>query len=210
MAGMRLAAPVFVLLLTPAAHAQTVEITPLAGVRFGGGNVNTNVRGEFEPGASFELDDSASFGVHVGYQLPDGEIELVYARQSTRLQSDAPFAGVPIFDLAVDIWQLGGNYLFLDGDARLRPYVGVGLGLTRLVPEPAGLDDETRFSASFAAGAKLRLARHIGLRAEARGFFTVFGTEGASFCSSQGTCGFAGTSQLMTQVDLRAGLILAF
>jgi len=210
MAGMRLAAPVFVLLLAAGAHAQTIEITPVAGFRFGGGNVNTNVQGEFEPGAGFELDDSASFGVHLGYRLPDGEIELLYARQSTRLQSDEPFAGVPVFDLAVDIWQLGGNYLFLDEDARLRPYVGVGLGLTRMVPEPAALDDETRFSASFAAGAKLWLGRHLGLRAEARGFFTVFGTDGRSFCGSGGTCGFVGTSQLLSQVDLRAGMTLAF
>lgn len=197
-------------LLASVAQAQTIEITPVAGVRFGGGNVNTNAQGEFEPGKGFELDDSASFGIHAGYQLGDGELELVYARQATRLQSDEPFAGIPVFDLAVDIWQLSGNYFLLDQDARLRPYLGVGLGLTRLVPEPAALSDETRFSASFAAGAKLRLGGHFGLRAEARGFFTVFGTEGGSFCNSAGTCGFVGTSQLMSQVDLRAGLILAF
>ena len=208
---MRLGPAVLLLaVLSPAVRAQTVEITPFAGVRFGGGNVNTNVQGDFEPGASFELDDSASWGIHLGYPVGDGEIELLYARQQTTLQSDVPFASVPVFDLAVDIWQLGGTYLFLDPDSRLRPYLGVGMGLTRLVPEPAALNDETRFSASFAGGAKLRLGRHFGLRVEARGFFTVFGTDGAGFCTGEGTCGFAGTSQLMSQVDLRAGLILAF
>ena len=195
--------------LPSAARGQTIEITPVAGYRFGGGNVNTNAQGDFEPGASFELDDSASFGIHLGYRVGEGEIELLYARQDTRLQSADPFAGVPVFDLAVDIWQLGGNYYFLDDDARVRPYVGVGLGLTRMLPEPAGLDDETRFSASFGAGAKLWLGGHFGLRLEARGFFTVFGSDDGSFCSSSGPCGF-GTSQLMSQVDLRAGLILRF
>jgi len=148
--------------LPSAARGQTIEITPVAGYRFGGGNVNTNAQGDFEPGASFELDDSASFGIHLGYRVGEGEIELLYARQDTRLQSADPFAGVPVFDLAVDIWQLGGNYYFLDDDARVRPYVGVGLGLTRMLPEPAGLDDETRFSASFGAGAKLWLEATSG------------------------------------------------
>lgn len=195
--------------LPSAARGQTIEITPVVGYRFGGGNVNTNAQGDFEPGASFELDDAASFGIHLGYQVGEGEIELLYARQDTRLQSADPFAGVPVFDLVVEIWQLGGNYYFLDDDARVRPYVGVGLGLTRLVPEPSGLSDETRFSASFGAGAKLWLGGHFGLRLEARGFFTVFGTDDGSFCTSR-SCGFVGTSQLMSQVDLRAGLILRF
>lgn len=209
---MRLALRAVLLLAasTSVAHGQTLEITPVAGLRFGGGNVNTSVQGDFEPGANFELDDTASFGIHVGYPVGEGEIELLYARQQTRLQSAEPFAGLPVFDLTVDIWQLGGNYFFLDEDARLRPYVGVGLGLTRLVPEPSGWSDETRFSASFGAGAKLWLGGHFGLRAEARGFFTVFGTDNESFCSSTGSCGFVGTSQLMSQVDLRAGLILRF
>jgi hypothetical protein len=195
--------------IASAAGAQTIEITPLAGFRFGGGNVNTNPHGEFEPGASFELDDSASFGVHVGYQLGGGELELVYARQETQLQWDEPFQGIPVYDLAVEIWQLAGNYYFLDELSRVRPYLGVGLGLTRLLPKPPALTDETRFSASFAGGAKLRLGSHFGLRGEARGFFTVFGSDSDRLCTPA-TCAGPGLSQLMTQVDLRAGLILAF
>jgi len=196
--------------LAPTARAQTVEITPVIGARFGGGNVNTNIVGDFEPGAGFELDDGGSWGVHLGYQLSGGEIELLYARQGTRLQSDAPFGGMPAFDLAVDIWQVGGNLYLLEPEGRLQAYLGLGLGLTRLVPEPDVLSDETRFSASVAAGGKLSLGAHFGLRAEARAFLTVFGTDGAGFCVEGRTCGTVGTSQLMAQLDLRVGVIFRF
>jgi hypothetical protein len=146
----------------------------------------------------------------MGYQLGGGEIELLYARQNTHGQSNELFAGIPLFDVTLDIWHLGGNYLFLDEGSRLRPYLGVGLGLTHMTREPLGFSDENRFSASFAAGAKLRLGYHFGLRAEARGFFTPYGREGNGYCTSQGNCAYGGTSQLMTQVDLRAGVIFAF
>jgi outer membrane protein W len=201
----------FLVALASAGRGQTVEVTPVAGYRFGGGNVNTDYQGNFVPGAGFELDDSASFGLHVGYQLGGVEIELLYARQETHGQSNESFAGVPLFDMTLDIWQLGGNFFFRDETARLRPYLGAGLGLTHMTREPQGLSDENRFSASFAAGAKLRLGDHFGLRAEARGFFTVYGDNGSDYsCGTRGSCVHGGTSQLMTQVDLRAGLILAF
>ena len=50
--------------LAATSRAQTIEITPVAGYRIGGGNVNTNAQGEFEPGDGFELDDSFSASAH--------------------------------------------------------------------------------------------------------------------------------------------------
>lgn len=195
----------------PTVCAQTIEITPVAGLRFGGGNVNTNAEGRFEPGTGFELDDTASFGVHVGYRIGDGEIEVLYARQNTRLQSAALFAGVPFFDLALETWQLGGNVLFgEDDDARVRPFVGIGIGLTRMLPEPEGLSDETRFSFSLGGGAKLRLGSRIGLRLEARWLVTVLDGEGGGFRGPGERTTYFWTSQAISQADLRAGLILRF
>ena len=123
------------------------------------------------------MDDAAAFGVQLGYRVGEGEIELLYARQDTQLQTADLFTGAPVFDLALETWQIGGTYLFGDDDARARPFVAVGLGLTRLLPEPAGLSDETRFSASFGAGVKLWLGRHFGIRLEGRGFFTVLDSD---------------------------------
>ena len=88
--------------------------------------------------------------------------------------------------------------------------MAVGLGLTRLLPEPAGFSDETRFSASIGAGVKLWLGRHVGIRLEGRGFFTVLDAESRTFCPGNGTCVIRGTSSEIAQAEARAGLILRF
>jgi hypothetical protein len=196
--------------LPTSGSAQGIEVTPVVGVRFGGGDLNTTVQGTPPVGPGFEVDDAASFGVHVGYGAGEGEIELIYARENTRLQSAELFAGVPLFDLALETWQLGGNYLFGEEAARVRPFIGIGLGLTRLLPEPAGLSDETRFSFSLDAGAKLWMGRRLGIRLEARWFVTVLDSESRSVCGG-GTCRIVvWNSEVLSQADLRAGLILRF
>jgi hypothetical protein len=204
-------ATALLLAIPAAARSQTVEITPVAGYRFGGGF--TSASGVEPAGESFDLEveDAASFGVHVGVRVArDAEIELLYARQGTRVGTGGLFTGEPLFDLALETWQAGGNYLFGAEGSRVRPYVGAGLGITRLLPEPAGLQDETRFSASFAAGVKVWLGRHVGLRFEARGFFTVLGDDGDVFCGTRGECLVAAEDGDISQADLRAGLVLRF
>ena len=106
--------------LAATSRAQTIEITPVAGYRIGGGNVNTNAQGEFEPGDGFELDDSFSLGV----------------------------------------------------------------------------------------GTRVRLTDSVGLRLESRWFAAVFGNGDEQY-SGPGAMG-PGTSQLLSQLDLRAGLSLRF
>jgi len=147
----RVLATALLVIVPAAARGQTVEITPLIGYRIGGG-FSAMVGSDPAAGTvDYEVKDSGSFGVHLGFRVArDGEIELLYARQNTRLATDGLFTGEPLFDLALETWQFGGNYLFGEEGSRLRPYIGVGLGITRLLPEPADLQDETRFSASFA------------------------------------------------------------
>ncbi|HXY42315.1 MAG TPA: hypothetical protein VEQ10_21745, partial [Vicinamibacteria bacterium] len=88
--------------------------------------------------------------------------------------------------------------------------VGMGLGLTRLLPKPVGLEEETRFSASFAGGVKLWLARNLGLRFEARGFLTVLESDHRTFCTSPGTCHVDTHTADIFQTDLRGGVVLRF
>ncbi len=200
------------LVIAPAtARGQTVEITPVAGYRFGGtftaGN-STGPQGNF---GTYEVDDAASFGVHLGFRVSrDGEVEALYSRQNTRLATGGLFTGTPVFDLALESWQAGGNYLFEEEDARVRPYIGMGLGFTRLLPGPGGLSNETRFSASFAAGAKVWLGRRLGLRFEARGFFTFLGGSRESFCHTGEGCQIHAEGDVISQGDFNAGLVLRF
>ena len=187
--------------------AAQVEIVPFAGYRFGG---SLDVPDE---GSALETKDSAAWGVSLAYQVAeDGEIEALFARQSTRLDSGGLFTSQPRFDLAIEIYQLGGNYLFGEDHDRVRPYIGAGLGVSRLVPEPAALESETRFSASFAAGLKAYLNPHFGLRVEVRGFFTVLESDNQVFCGSQGesVCLINATGSELSQAEARAGLIFRF
>ena len=197
--------------LPSAARGQTIEITPMVGYRFGGSlDVAAGAGSGNQSSAALEVDDAAAFGLQLGYRVGEGEIELLYARQDTRLQTADIFTGVPVFDLALETWQIGGTYLFGDDDGRARPFVAVGLGLTRLLPEPDGLSDETRFSASFGAGVKLWLGRHVGIRLEGRGFFTVLDSNSQTFCGGANGCVIHTTGSELSQAEARAGLIFRF
>jgi hypothetical protein len=194
----------------PAAQAQTVEITPFAGYRFGGSFALGTGAGDALAG-ELEVADAASFGVSVSVKVAeDGELEALFARQDTRLSAAGFFTSQPLFDLALETYQLGGNYLFRDEDARVRPYIGVGLGLTRLIPEASGRESETRFAASFAAGAKAYLGAHIGFRVEVRGFFTVLESGSDVFCDSFSGCFVRTSGSELSQAEVRGGLILRF
>jgi hypothetical protein len=147
--------------------------------------------------------------VHLSVQVAeDGEVEVLYARQDTRLQTDTLFAGQPIFDLAVETYQFGGNYLFREDGVAVRPYLGLGLGVTRLIPDPAGFDTETRFCASLAGGVKAYLGSHFGFRFEVRGFFTVLESDTQIFCN--GPCYVSTSGSELSQAEVRAGLIFRF
>jgi hypothetical protein len=186
--------------------SQSIEITPVAGYRIGGGNVNTNAAGAFEVGDGFELDDSFSFGLHVAWLVDGAQLELIYARQNTRRQEDE-VGSIPTHDLAIENWQVGVTFPFRDEYARVRPLFGAAIGLTRLVPDTPALSNETHFSFSFGIGARIKVTESIGLRLESRWFASVFGDGDDGY---SGPAAPVGMSQLLSQLDLRAGLSLRF
>lgn len=185
--------------------AAQVEVVPFGGYRFGGSLDTDGDR------VGLEARDGAAWGASLAVQVAeDGEIEALFSRQDTRLETAGLFTGTPRFDLEIETWQLGGNYL-LGADAdRVRPYVGAGLGVSRLVPGPADLQTETRFAASVAAGVKAYVNRHLGFRAEVRAFFTVLESDERVFCDAPGGCDVRSSGSDLSQAEARAGLILRF
>ena len=197
-------ATVLIAVAGPAA-AQTVEIAPMAGYRFGGDFELTDADG------ALEVKEGAAFGVSLSVKVAeDGELEAFYARQDTRLARDGFFESSPLFDLVVETYHAGGNYLLLEDDSRWRPYFGVGLGVTRLVPEPDDLETETRFSASFAGGLKAYLSHHFGLRLEARWFVTFMESDSRVFCDSFNGCLVHSSGTELSQGEVRGGLVVRF
>jgi hypothetical protein len=59
-------------------------------------------------------------------------------------------------------------------------------------------------------GAKLWVARNVGLRFEARGVFTLLDSNSKTFCTNGFCTIFYGNSQVISQGEVRAGLILRF
>jgi Outer membrane protein beta-barrel domain len=195
----------FLFLATTASAQVVVEVTPFGGYRFGGSFTVIDGRG------ALDIKESGTYGASLGFRVDeDGELEASFTRQSTRLRVDGFFTSRPVFDLAVENYHAGGNYLFRDEDVRVRPYIGVGLGVTRLVPEPEGLESETRFSASFAFGMKAYFGAHFGLRLEARGFFTVLDSDSTIFCDSLSGCFVRTSGTELSQGEVRGGLIFRF
>ena len=188
------------------ASAQTVEITPMGGYRLGG---SFTIEGA---SSDLAVKDSGAFGIHLGVKVSaDGEIEALFSRQDTQLKSDNGFfTSAVLFPIKLDTYQLGGSYLFGEEDAKVRPYIGLGMGVTRLVPEPSYLETETRFSASLAGGLKAYVGPHLGFRLELRGFFTVIDSESRIFCTPALPCIVTTKGSDISQAEIRGGLIFRF
>lgn len=186
------------LLGATAARAQSVQITPFVGYAFGG-----SVRDAV-------LDESRSFDAALDYggtlSFPIGEswrFELLYSRQETKLAGGLGSS----FDVTIERYM--GGFQEEKGDERLRWFGTVWFGATRFVPGLGGYDSTTKFGAAVGLGVKTFPAKNVGLRLEARGFYTLVKGEGGAFCAS-GTCLFAFSGTGLWQGDVSAGLILAF
>ncbi len=184
------------------AKAEGFELTPQAGFRLGG---------SFEAAAQdvdLDLDESAAWGVVLGFPLDDQsivEVELVH--QGTELQSGGLFSGDPLFDVSIDSILAGGRYQS-DGD-RVRGFVAGGLGVTRFGPGSSDWDDEWAISLSIGGGALIQMGQRVALRLEGRGIGTFMVDRTAIFCGGSG-CLVEIEGSGILQAELRAGLTFTF
>jgi hypothetical protein len=187
----------------PALSAQSIEVTPFGGYRFGGDFF------EIVTGQPVDLDGAPALGVAVDVPLSEGlQVEGFFTHQdATVVTQTRPFGLSRSWRIAVDHWQGGGLQEFSRG--RIRPFLTGTLGLTRYATEG---DNEFRFSVGTGGGIKLFPMSHIGLRLESRVFMTFDDAEGRLiFCSSgSGTCAFAINADVVWQAEFTAGLVFRF
>jgi hypothetical protein len=152
-----------------------VEITASAGYAFAGGVA--------VQGGSVALAPSPVFGatVDVG-NLFGVRFEAVYVLQNTGVQ----FLGnngvnQPQYDVTAHHFRLGAEYDILHG--RVRPFVGLTMGAEWLAPH-SNTPDELWFEASLEAGAKVRLTKALGIRAQAEVTVVPMDASSQVFCSS--------------------------
>jgi len=180
------------------ARAQSVQITPFVGYAFGGSVRDTVLEESRSFDAALDYGGTLSFPISESWRF-----ELLYSRQETKLAGGLG----PSFDVTIERY-LGG-FQEEKGDERVRWFGTVWFGATRFVPGLGGFDSETKFGAGVGLGVKTFPVKNVGLRFEARGFYTLVKGEGGAFCAN-GTCLFAFSGTGLWQGDVSAGLILAF
>jgi opacity protein-like surface antigen len=186
------------LLGATAAQAQSVQITPFVGYAFGG-SVRDTVLEE-----SRSFDAALDYGGTLSFPMSEHwRFELLYSRQATKLAGGLGSS----FDVTIERYM--GGFQEEKGEGNVRWFGTVWFGATRFVPGLGGYDSETKFGAGVGLGVKTFPAKNVGLRLEARGFYTLVKGEGGAFCAN-GTCLFAFSGTGLWQGDVSAGLILAF
>lgn len=183
--------------------AQSFEVTPFGGVRFGGEVVG------LETSVSADLDDAASYGLILGipWKAEDrSRLELVWSWQPTAV--GPPAVGGEGFDLDIHYLHLGGMAPFATPSSRLEALLSGGLGVTFMAPDLKGARSEVYFSLSLGAGLLYRLADRAGIRLEARGWYSFTEAGGGVFCAGGCVVAFSGSG--FGQGEVTAGLQLSF
>jgi hypothetical protein len=186
--------------MTSTAAAQSFEITPFGGWRFGGGFA------DLETGADLDLDDSLSYGVILSIPWndpPRSRVELIWSRQDTTVS-----AADPVLDLDVQYLHIGGMVPFKTPNDRLETLISGGLGATFMSPGTDGAGSEVGFSLSAGVGLLYHVSDAVGIRLEARGYYTFTEADAAIFCA--GGCVIAFSTGGFGQGELTAGLQIAF
>lgn len=205
-----LAACVTLAAALPAA-AQSFEIVPTVGYRFGGDFDTFDLDGdEFVDLFGLSVEDGASFGLTVDFRLGEAlYLEVLASRQDTSLSEDGLFLAEPerLFDLDVDYLHAGVMYRWSPGQAQ--PYVALTGGVTRFGPQPSDLGDETRPSIAFGGGVQLMFSSNVGLRLDGRLFATFVDRDEDVFCNRR-ACYRFDSSTYFYQGQASAGLVISF
>jgi hypothetical protein len=209
LASCLITAAIFLCLSTPSIAQDKpfkFEVTPFAAYRVGGSFDEKNGDGQVD------LNDSNAQGIMFNIEAnPNGQYELLYARQSTDAITQGFLVNDPSFNLEVEYFQFGGTYLF-DGETT-RPFLAVTAGMSRFNPGIDGSNSESFFSASLGGGVQLNATGRLGVRFEARVFTTFVDGDSNIFCASEegtGTCLILVDAKIFTQWEARAGLVFRF
>lgn len=190
------------LVALPSLAAAQAALTVHGGWRATSGLQTATVNPTVAPTSEVKLKDSSFFMLVAGWALDASrELELQFSQQRTHLYAPGG-TGTVVVPMTVQNYQVGGTN-FWEGVLGQGPYVGGGLGFTRMAPEGEGFTSETRPSLSVALGYQWQVGG-LALRAETRANFVVINSSGGLFCS--GGCTIAVRGDTMSQLEASLGL----
>jgi hypothetical protein len=180
--------------------AQTVEVAPFGGYRFGGDLY------EVYTGTPLDIDGGPTFGGLFDVFLEPGlSVTVLFAHQQADIEGDGgPGVGIDWPTLSVDHLHVGGTQAF--GSGKVQPLLTGTLGLTRF--GSAG-DSEIRFSMAAGGGVKLMPTRHFGVRLDGRVYAVIADAATVGVCTP-GRCLIGVDASIVWQAEFTAGLVFAF
>ncbi len=187
------------------------EATLLAGYRIEG-SISTKAAPD---SPILDLVNAATFGMAVDWGIDRfGDLEIQYGytdSPATALAADANPAQ-RTYDMGIHDVTFGILANFVPPGRPVRPYLGLGLGFTVLVPSNE-LPATTKFTFSIAGGVRAYFSEHVGLRLEARWapvYLFSAGPGGCYWDFVTYTCNSRDTSHVIQQADFRLGVIYRF
>ena len=188
------------LVLCGPVRAQSVDVSPFLGYRFGGDLY------EEITGTSLDIDGALCAGVLLdAYIDRRAALTVIYSHQEALL--DVPRGDRPPrrVRLSIDHWHVGGKHEFDSGT--VRPYVLATLGLTRY---GSSVDSEMRFSLGAGGGVKVMPAEHFGVRFDGRTYAVFVDGRATTGVCSPGACVIGLDASVVWQVEFTTGLVVSF
>jgi len=179
------------------------ELIPFSGYR---------LSGEFEDvatGNRVDINDTGSVGFIVNIDdKPGSAYEFLYSKQSSKLKAGSSVPSDELFAIDIEYFHLGG-ILLKPVNPYTHSFFGAGLGITHFSPDLSGFSSETELSLSITGGYKYTLSKHLGLSLGLRAYGTLVDSNTTIFCG-EGSCSIRFGSDLFTQFEANAGIIIRF
>ena len=210
-----------VLATTSAAWAQSpkVEVAGLFGY-----SLTDGVSGDpYKAGDGNTYDrvdpkDSMAFGLSFGYFVtPKAQIGFLWRRQPTSLEVSGTTVK-KVADINIDGYHVFGAYYFGDEEAKVRPYILLGLGATnygafsyQTTTGTKNISGNSQFSSTWGAGVKIYPSPHVGLQAGMQWTPTYIKSDAAGWwCDPWFGCYVVSDAQYSNQFEFVGGLTFRF
>ncbi len=182
-----------------ALHAESVEIAPFYGLRFGGNLVNDAT------GDPIHLDAAGALGATANIPLPGlrEKLELLYSHQSSGFSS----GGIGSIDVDVDVYQAGLLKEYMTEVDKFRPFLVGTLGLTHFAFE-SPFNDKDLFSVGLGGGFKYLATEHVGFRLDARAYVSFVEGSGSIACGNG--CVVHYQSSTFIQGEITPSVVVSF
>ena len=182
-------------------NAQSFEVSPFYGYRFGGSFV------DLYTAQPFDLDGAPATGLALDvriYDDDDFQIEGLFTHQAADVRLAAgPERPAVRLRAAADHWLAGALQEFNGGN--VRPFTTGMAGLTRYAADG---DNEFRFTLSAGGGVKVFPSRRVGIRFDGRLFATFLDGVGNTIACTPGVCLVGLHVSIAWQAEFTAGVIV--